>query len=135
LKAKLAKSEEARKIQQALFNNGAAISQEIIRITGYLAPVQKLADTQGGRRTRRVFEFVEDQSRNAKNEAGHCRRSNRAESPTHGRLLETPTAFSTSLKILTQNIQAKPDQTAIKLFCWKLGERNAQVIGYRTFGR
>jgi hypothetical protein len=23
----------------------------------------------------------------------------------------------------------------IKLFWWKLGERNAQVIGYRTFGR
>jgi hypothetical protein len=22
----------------------------------------------------------------------------------------------------------------IKLFCWKLGERNAQVIGYGTFG-
>ena len=31
LKAKLAKSEEARKIQQSLLNNGAAISQEIIR--------------------------------------------------------------------------------------------------------
>jgi DNA repair exonuclease SbcCD ATPase subunit len=47
LKAKLTKSEEARKIQQVLLNNGAGISQEIIRITGYLTPVQKLADTQG----------------------------------------------------------------------------------------
>jgi hypothetical protein len=23
----------------------------------------------------------------------------------------------------------------IKLFCWKLGEGDPQVIGYRTFGR
>ena len=32
LKAKLAKSEEARKLQEALLNNGAAIAQEAIRV-------------------------------------------------------------------------------------------------------
>ncbi len=46
LKEKLAKSEEARKIQQALLDDGAKVSQEIIRLTGLLSPVQKLAETQ-----------------------------------------------------------------------------------------
>lgn len=34
LKAKLAKSEEARKLQQALLNNGTALAQEAIRVVG-----------------------------------------------------------------------------------------------------
>ena len=47
LKAKLAKSEKARKIQQSLITNGTLIAQEAIRVTGLLTPVQKVAETQG----------------------------------------------------------------------------------------
>jgi DNA repair exonuclease SbcCD ATPase subunit len=46
LTAKLAKSEEARKLQQALLNNGAAMAQQTIELVGLLALVQKLAERQ-----------------------------------------------------------------------------------------
>ena len=47
LQAKLAKSEEARKLQQSLLNNGTAIAEEVIRVVGLLTPIQKLAEGQG----------------------------------------------------------------------------------------
>ncbi|KAA3607140.1 MAG: chromosome segregation protein SMC [Planctomycetota bacterium] len=43
LQTKLAKSEEARQLQESLRKNGAAISDEVIRIAKLIAPVQKLA--------------------------------------------------------------------------------------------
>jgi hypothetical protein len=46
LTAKLLKSEQARKLQHGLLDKGAAISREIIRVTGLLAPVQKLSEGQ-----------------------------------------------------------------------------------------
>ena len=47
LKAKLAKSEEARKLQQTLLKNGAAIAKEAIRVAGLLTLVQSVAERQG----------------------------------------------------------------------------------------
>jgi ABC-type cobalamin/Fe3+-siderophores transport system ATPase subunit len=47
LQAKLAKSEEARKLQQSLLDNGTAIAKEAIRVTGLLMPVQKVTEVQG----------------------------------------------------------------------------------------
>jgi hypothetical protein len=47
LSAKLAKSAEAKKIQDSLNTNGAAISSDLIRITNLIAPVQKLAAAEG----------------------------------------------------------------------------------------
>jgi AAA domain len=47
LQAKLEKSESARKIQQSLLNNGATITEQIIRVAGLLTPIQKLAEADG----------------------------------------------------------------------------------------
>src|SRR6202040_307354 len=47
LQAKLAKSEEAQKLQQSLTNNGTAIAKEAIRVIGLLALVQKGAEALG----------------------------------------------------------------------------------------
>lgn len=47
LQAKLAKSEEARQIQESLATNGAAIADELIRITALIGPAQKLAKGEG----------------------------------------------------------------------------------------
>jgi len=46
LQAKLAKSTEAKKLQESLQTNGAAINAQAIRIVGLLSPVQKLAQPQ-----------------------------------------------------------------------------------------
>ena len=55
LKAKLVKSEKARKLQQTLLDNGTAIVQEAIRVVGLLGAVQKIAEGQGGERIRAGF--------------------------------------------------------------------------------
>ena len=47
LKAKLAKSEEARKLQETLLKNGTTIVREAVGIIGLLSPLQKIADGQG----------------------------------------------------------------------------------------
>jgi len=112
LKAKLAKSEEARKIQQALVNSGAAIAQEIIRVTGFLTPIQKLAETQGDAPFAALLtswkvglETLEGKLATVDGLTGLKDRL------TAG-WLETPKAFSKSLPTLTENIQARPDKTA-----------------------
>ena len=47
LQAKLAKSAEAKQLQDSLKTNGVAISDEVIRISNLIAPVQKLATAEG----------------------------------------------------------------------------------------
>lgn len=47
LKAKLAKSEEARKLEEMLLKNATAIAREVAAVIGLLSPVQKIADAQG----------------------------------------------------------------------------------------
>jgi hypothetical protein len=47
LKAKLAKSEEARELQEFLLTNGMTVIEKAIRVAGLLTPVQKLLEGQG----------------------------------------------------------------------------------------
>ncbi len=47
LKAKLQKSAEAQKIQEALLKKGTAVAQAAIKVAGQLAPVLKIAEGQG----------------------------------------------------------------------------------------
>jgi recombinational DNA repair ATPase RecF len=113
LEAKLAKSEEARKLQESLLNNGTAIAQEAIRAIGLLAPVQKLADTQGDAPFTALLSLwkasLEMLQANLATVDGLTGLKGRL---TNG-WLETPEAFSKNLKALTEKIQAKPDQTAV----------------------
>lgn len=112
LEAKLAKSEEARKLQQVLLNNGTAIAQEAIRAIGLLAPVQKLADTQGDA----PFTALLTPWKASLEALKASLATVDALTGLKGRLtagwLETPEAFSKSLKALTETIEAKPDQSA-----------------------
>jgi hypothetical protein len=112
LKAKLTKSEEARKIQQALLNNGAAISQEIIRVTGLLALVQKLASIQGDAAFAALLISWKASLDTLKTKLATVDGLTGLKTRLTGGWLETPAAFTKSLKTLTENIQAKPDQTA-----------------------
>jgi ABC-type transport system involved in cytochrome c biogenesis ATPase subunit len=112
LKAKLAKSEEARKIQQSLLNNGTAIAQEAIRVIGLLALVQKLAETQGdGAFTQLLTLWKADLEALKANLATVDGLTGLKSRLTAG-WLEMPKAFPKSLTALTEKIDAKPDQTA-----------------------
>lgn len=111
LKAKLAKSQEARKIQQALLNNGATISREIIRIAGYLTPVQKLADTQGDDPFAALLSSWKTNLEALRAKLGTLDGLTDLKARLTAGWLETPATFSDSLKTLTENVRAKPDQT------------------------
>src|SRR5581483_4822952 len=47
LEAKLAKSEAARKLQQDLLENGAAVARAAIHVIGLVTQVKRIADLQG----------------------------------------------------------------------------------------
>jgi hypothetical protein len=47
LKEKLAKSEQARKLQQALLANGAVLAKSAISVTGHIRLAQSIAEAQG----------------------------------------------------------------------------------------
>lgn len=112
LKAKLANSEEARKVQQALVSNGAAIAQEIIRVTGLLAPVQKLAETQGDAPFAALLASWKTGLETLKAKLATLDGLTGLKDRLTAGWLETPGAFPKNLKTLTENIQARPDQTA-----------------------
>jgi len=112
LKAKLTKSEEARKIQQSLLNNGAAISHEIIRVTGLLGPVQKLASALGDAAFAALLVSWKTSLETLKTKLAIIDGLTSLKGRLTSSWLETPAVFPKSLKALTEYIQAKPDQTA-----------------------
>ncbi len=112
LKAKLTKSEEARKIQQALLTNGAAIAQEIIRVMGFLTPVQKVAETQGDAPFATLLTSWKANLETLKTKLTTVDGLTGLKDRLTADWPETPKAFSKNLQTLTENVQARPDQTA-----------------------
>jgi len=112
LKAKLAKSEEARKLQQALVNNGTAMEQDAIRVVGLLGLVQKIAEGLGDNVFAQLLTAWKTDLVGLKAKLitvdGLMGLKDRLTSAWLG----TPDTFQKSLKALTQKIAAKPDQTA-----------------------
>jgi hypothetical protein len=111
LKTKLAKSEEARKLQEALLKNGIAIAREAVGVVGLLGPVLKIADGQ------MQAGFSQALAEWKTNLDGLKARLTTVDGLTglKDRLtagwLETPNALSKDLERLTEEIAAIPDQT------------------------
>src|ERR1700733_2886354 len=112
LKAKLAKSEEARKIQQALLNDGGTISQHAIRVMGLVVPAQKLGDAQGEAPFAALLASWKTDLESLKAKVATVDGLTGLKARLTAGWLQTPEAFLKSLKTLTEKIQAKPDQTA-----------------------
>ena len=112
LTAKLAKSDEARKLQQRLLDNGAAISREIIRVTALLVPVQKLSEGQDDDGFSRSLARWKANLEEFKNKLATVDGLIGLKDRLTTGWLEVPDDFSASLKALTEAIEAKPDQTA-----------------------
>jgi hypothetical protein len=111
LKSKLSKSEDARKLQQALLDNGASLAREARGLASLLALVQKVAvelseagfaELLGKWRT----DLDELQTKLA-NIDGITSLKQRLQ----GSWLKAPEALSSALKALTGKVESKPDQT------------------------
>jgi recombinational DNA repair ATPase RecF len=112
LKAKLAKSEEARKLQQTLVKNGTAMVPEAVRVASLLGLVQKIAEEQGDNVFARLLIGWKTDLEGLKAKLitvdGLTGLKDRLIAGWPG----TPNAFQKSLKSLNEKIAAKPDQTA-----------------------
>ena len=112
LKAKLAKSEKARKIQQSLITNGTSIAQGAIRVTGLLTPVQKVAETQGDAAFAQLLSNWKADLDALKSSLVTVDSLTGLKDRLSSGWLEMPPAFLKGLKTLSEKIDARPDQTA-----------------------
>jgi recombinational DNA repair ATPase RecF len=111
LKAKLAKSEEARKLQETLLKNGTAISREAVRVTGLVGPVQKIADSQGQTGFSQTLTGWKTELEALRTKLTTVNGLTGLKDRLTAGWLETPTALSKDLHGVTQKITAIPDQT------------------------
>jgi recombinational DNA repair ATPase RecF len=111
LKAKLSKSEEARKLQESLLKNGIAITEKAIRVVGLLGPVLKLAEGQGEKVFAQVLTDWKSDLEALKAKLSSVSGMTPLKDRFAGRWLEAPKDLAKMLKALTEKIEAKPDQS------------------------
>ena len=111
LKAKLSKSEEARKLQETLLKNGTAIAREAVGVIGLLSPVQKIADGQGQSGFSQALGGWKTNLDGLKAKLTTVDGLTGLKDRLTACWLETPKALSKDLQGLTGKIAAIPDQT------------------------
>ncbi len=112
LKAKLAKSEEARKLQQSLLEKGTTITQEAIRALGHLATVQKLAEATGDGAFAQLLGSWKADLEGLKTKLATIGGLTGLKGRVTSGWLKIPKEFPKSLKTLIEKVEAKPDQSA-----------------------
>jgi hypothetical protein len=112
LRAKLSKSEEARKIQDALLKNGVAINEKVISVAGLLTPVQKLAQGQAETAFAQVLTEWKADLEAFRAKLGSIDKMAAAKKRIDCGWLEVPATFSRELAAFTEKLKVKPDQTA-----------------------
>jgi hypothetical protein len=112
LRAKLEKSELARKLQESLLNNGAALAEGVIRVAGLLTPIQRLAGGHGHGEFVQLLTVWKTDLEALKIKLATVEGLTGLKDRLTGGWLEIPKAFPKSLEGLTENLYAKPDQTA-----------------------
>ncbi|MCA9464097.1 MAG: AAA family ATPase [Nitrospira sp.] len=112
LKAKLTKSEVARKLQETLLKNGAAISKEAIRLGTLLTPVQKVAEMQGDNAFSQIISAWKANLDALKSSLATVDGIIGLKDRLAAGWVDTPASFPKSFKALADWVEAKPDQTA-----------------------
>lgn len=112
LKAKLAKSEEARRLQESLLNNATAIAQEAVRVVGLLTLAQKVAEGQGEGGCAQLLTVWKIDLEALRAKLATVEGLTGLKDLLTTGWLGMPGALLESLKALNEKIDAKPDQTA-----------------------
>jgi len=111
LSAKLAKSEEARRLQETLLKNGTVVARESIGVIGLLSPVQKIADAQGRSVFSQALGVWKTNLEGLKAKLTTVDGLTGLKDRLTADWLETPNALSENLQALAEKIAAIPDQT------------------------
>jgi len=112
LKAKLAKSAEAQKIQEALLQKGTAVAQAAIRVAGLLGPVQTIAEAQSDAGFAQVLTAWKADLEGLKTSLTTVDGLTGLKTRLTTGWLATPKTFVKGVQELTEKVMAKPDQTA-----------------------
>jgi energy-coupling factor transporter ATP-binding protein EcfA2 len=112
LKEKLAKSEQARKIQDALLKNGSQLSAKIVQCVGLLPPVAKIADVLGEKDFSVVISGWKNRLEALKPELTSVDKIRKLKGQLEGDWVAKPENFPAMLAGLDEKLKAKPDQTA-----------------------
>lgn len=112
LKAKLAKSEEARKLQESLLKNGTAIIEKAIGVAGLLAPVQLLAEQEKENDFLKLLCGWKTDLDKLRAEIATVDGIAGLKDRLAAGWLAMPEAFPNGLAALVEKVNAKPDQTA-----------------------
>lgn len=112
LEDKLAKSTEAKKLQDNLVKNGGVIAQKIIAFTGLLTPALKLAQAIGDTSFAEVIVTWKNDLESLKGNLCAVDKIRKVKTRFDDGWLAKPSSFRTSLDSLTEKLNAKPDQTA-----------------------
>jgi DNA repair exonuclease SbcCD ATPase subunit len=112
LKAKLAKSEEARKLQEALRENGAALAEKAVRLAGVIGPVQKLAEAQKDTVVSKILSAWKADLEGLRARLQTVEGIQTQKDRLAGGWTASPKNVAKSVKGLTEKVGAVPDQTA-----------------------
>lgn len=112
LQAKLAKSEEARKVQESLLKNGSAVATKSVQVVGLLTPIQKLAEGEGEAEFTRTVGMWKTDLETLKTGLATVEGLSGLKNRLANGWLATPDGFPEKLNEFREKLQAKPDQTA-----------------------
>jgi recombinational DNA repair ATPase RecF len=112
LKAKLKKSEEARKLQAGLMKDGAAIAALTMRVVGLLSPVLRLAESQGSRACVQLTARWKADLENIRTKLGTLEGILGLKARLTTGWLEVPMDLGKILSAFNATIEAKPNQTS-----------------------
>jgi ABC-type transport system involved in cytochrome c biogenesis ATPase subunit len=111
LKAKLAKSTEAQKIQEALLKKGTGVAQEAIRVAALLGPAKKIAEGEEDAIAQMLTSWKADLEGLKASLTSLDGLTGLKERLMAG-WLATPNNFPNALSSIIAKVTAKPDQTA-----------------------
>ena len=112
LEAKLAKSEEARQLQESLKTNGGTISDEVTRISTLIGPVQKLASAEGQTAHAEALAVWRTDLDTLKSKLSTVDGLTELKERLTNGWVQAPGTLSADLEGLTEAVKVKPDQTA-----------------------
>ncbi len=112
LSAKLAKSEQARELQDVLVRNGGKLSDEATKIIGLLGPVQKLAQAEGQGVVGQQLSDWKTDLQELKPKLTTIEGLIGLKDRLTDAWPEAPKTLAENLKTLTAKVKAKPDQSA-----------------------
>ena len=132
LQAKLAKSEEARVLQESLRSKGSAISEELIRIVGLIGPVHKLAQAEGQAEFCELLAAWKTDLDELRPKLGTIDGLTGLKDRMISGWVNAPGALSESLESLTDKVKDKPDQSAALNAQTFLTTSQIRLDDYRT---